>query len=100
MKESKLTDGFTESRKDADALYFTSLTVALIRGFGPVPQTLQLYPNGEWVQWTVILGNNGLGKSTLLQMLATVSVGKNRHGKWMLYFDEPDFYDTSRITAR
>jgi len=100
MKGSNLNAGGIASRAGADALYFTSLTVALIRGFGPVPQTLWLSPNNKWVQWTLILGNNGLGKSTLLQILATVSVGKNRYQEWMLSYDEPDFYDTNRITAK
>jgi energy-coupling factor transporter ATP-binding protein EcfA2 len=50
--------------------YFLSLTVENVRCFGPA-QTLNLSDgHGHHSQWTVILGENGLGKTTLLTCLA------------------------------
>lgn len=49
--------------------YFLSLKIENVRCFGP-EQTLDL-SNGEGrpAQWTIILGDNGVGKTTLLQSL-------------------------------
>jgi len=59
---------------DAAALppaYFLSLSLENVRCFGP-EQTLDLSDgDGDWAQWTVILGDNGTGKTTLLQSIAT-----------------------------
>ncbi len=58
-------------RPPTDHAYFLSLEVANIRCFGAETQKLDLSkPDGTWAPWTIILGNNGTGKSTLLQMLA------------------------------
>src|SRR5437868_4018607 len=47
--------------------YFLSLTVENVRCFGP-EQTLDLSDGqGRPAQWTIILGDNGVGKTTLLQ---------------------------------
>jgi hypothetical protein len=52
-------------------VYFLSLTLENVRCFGP-SQTLQLSDGqGRPARWTVILGNNGMGKTTLLQALTT-----------------------------
>lgn len=54
--------------------YFLSLTVANFRCFGKEPQTLDLSDgNGKPAQWTVLLGENGVGKTTLLQLLVAAS---------------------------
>jgi hypothetical protein len=51
------------------ALYFLSLSLSNVRCFGP-EQTLDLSDgNGRPARWTVILGVNGTGKTTLLQSL-------------------------------
>jgi predicted ATP-binding protein involved in virulence len=50
--------------------YFLSLTVENIRCFGE-KQTLDLSDGkGNPAQWTILLGNNGMGKTTLLQCLS------------------------------
>ncbi len=50
--------------------YFTSLRVENLRCFGE-NQTLDMtYNRGAPAQWTLILGENGVGKTTLLQCLA------------------------------
>jgi recombinational DNA repair ATPase RecF len=62
-------------------VYFLSLTLENVRCFGP-KQTLRL-SNEEGVpaRWTVILGNNGLGKTTLLQSLTTFEPALLEHGQ-------------------
>jgi energy-coupling factor transporter ATP-binding protein EcfA2 len=53
-------------------VYFLSLTLENVRCFGP-EQTLKLSDEkGRPARWTVILGNNGMGKTTLLQALTTL----------------------------
>ena len=72
----------------ANAVYFTSLTVENIRCFGP-PQRLDLADEkGHPAQWTVLLGDNGVGKTTLLQCLAELEptdLMRGRHDKpWIV----------------
>ncbi|MFY0562315.1 AAA family ATPase [Archangium lansingense] len=78
--------GRAGSRKQTPArplpVYFLSLTLENVRCFGP-KQTLRLSDEkGRPERWTVILGNNGMGKTTLLQALATL---------------EPELYRTEEI---
>lgn len=54
--------------------YFLSLTVSGFRCFGPT-QTLDLSDGrGNPAQWTIILGANGTGKSSLLQAIAGLEI--------------------------
>ena len=51
-------------------IYFTSLELENVRCFGE-RQTLDLTDDeGKLAQWTLLLGDNGVGKTTLLQCLA------------------------------
>ena len=53
------------------ATYFGSISLENVRCFGP-KQSLDLCEeNGKPFRWTVILGENGTGKTTLLQALAS-----------------------------
>jgi predicted ATP-binding protein involved in virulence len=53
----------------SEPAYLSELTIGNIRCFGQ-PQTVKLGIDGSPIYWTVILGNNGTGKTTLLQALA------------------------------
>lgn len=68
----------TRRRKATDAsapAYFLSLTVENVRCFGSPAQTLDLSDgNGRPKQWTIILGDNGVGKTTLLRSLVMLVV--------------------------
>jgi len=58
--------------KDPSACYVLSLSIENVRCFGP-KQTLDLSDkNGRHAPWTIILGENGTGKTTLLQSLICV----------------------------
>ena len=64
----------------ANAIYFLSLTVENIRCFGP-PQRLDLADEkGHPAQWTVLLGDNGVGKTTLLQCFVALELTVPRFG--------------------
>jgi hypothetical protein len=66
--------------------YFLSLTVENIRCFGP-PQTLDLSDGqGGHAPWTIILGENGLGKTTLLTCLACIGDTGQRSADWDWFY--------------
>jgi predicted ATP-binding protein involved in virulence len=55
-------------------VYFSSLEISNVKCFGEEPQTLILKNNdGTISPWTLILGDNGIGKTTLLKCLAWMS---------------------------
>ena len=52
-------------------IYYSSLELENVRCFGDERQTLELTDEkGRPAQWTLLLGDNGVGKTTLLQCLA------------------------------
>lgn len=55
-----------EAHRRFGAVYFTSLSVVEVRCFGP-EQRLSLADGDRPAKWTVILGENGVGKTTILQ---------------------------------
>ncbi|MDP8237665.1 MAG: AAA family ATPase [Candidatus Hatepunaea meridiana] len=68
--------------------YFMSLTLENIRCFGE-KQTLDLLDGkGRPAQWTVILGDNGVGKTTLLQCLVAneaILLGEELIPKFLMF---------------
>ncbi len=53
--------------------YFLSLTVENVRCFGPAQRLDLSDRHGGHAPWTIILGENGLGKTTLLTCLAFIA---------------------------
>lgn len=66
--------------------YFLSLTLSNVRCFA-APQTLQLtQPDGRPARFTFLLGENGTGKTTLLQMLACLRPERLLGFDWVRLF--------------
>jgi len=66
-------DGEAPAGRPPIPAYFLSLTVENVRCFGP-KQTLDLSDGeGRPARWTVLLGDNGVGKTTLLQGLLALA---------------------------
>lgn len=66
-----------EKHEPTRPMYFLSLSVKNVRCFGP-KQTLDLSDGkGRPARWTVILGNNGVGKTTLLQCFTALEPIQN-----------------------
>ncbi|HXU30002.1 MAG TPA: AAA family ATPase [Thermoanaerobaculia bacterium] len=106
-----------ETGEPAPAAYVSELTVRNVRCFGSTEQTLRLTDaDGRPASWTVILGENGVGKTTLLQCL--VALEPRRHfysanrgderpqvelpingGEWNIYRD-PDAPFQTEIRGR
>lgn len=81
-KNSSKIESRVESRENNQTprpVYFLSVTVENIRCFGP-RQTLDL-SNGQGrpSQWTIILGNNGVGKTTLLQSVVALTPARRAY---------------------
>jgi predicted ATPase len=65
--------GRNGSDGQGNAVYFLSLTLSGVRCFGAEPQKLDLSRGGDRpARWTIILGENGTGKTTALQVLAGI----------------------------
>lgn len=63
-----------QSEKALQNPYLKSISLQNIKCFGP-KQTLKLAHRGKPYMWTMILGDNGTGKSTILKMIAA-TLGK------------------------
>ena len=55
-----------------EQVYFKSMTLSNVRSFGETQPLYLTDPEGRPAQWTLILGENGVGKTTLLQCLASM----------------------------
>jgi ABC-type molybdenum transport system ATPase subunit/photorepair protein PhrA len=54
----------------ATGSYFLSLELENVRRFSPKPMLDLSDGNGRPARWTILLGENGTGKTTILQVLA------------------------------
>ena len=77
----------------ARSVYFNSIEIGNIRVFGE-PQTLNLTLDGKQpARWTLVIGENGVGKTTLLQCLAWMRL-------WPVEFDPGLFNEENKILER
>src|SRR6266851_2734684 len=95
-------------KPNESAYYFNSLTVENVRAFGP-EQYLDLSDKaGNPASWTLLLGENGVGKTTLLQCLArmypfpafkkdTSSEKKTKEGKSSKDQGEPKYVEAELL---
>ena len=60
--------------------YLLSLEMENVRSFGPRQRLSLMTSDGRPARWTVILGNNGLGKTTVLEALALLLPEKRDMG--------------------
>lgn len=59
----------------SEPVYFLHLDLKNVRCFGEHAMLDLSDGNGNWKKWTVILGDNGTGKSTILQCLGGMDAG-------------------------
>jgi predicted ATP-binding protein involved in virulence len=67
--------------------YFLSLSLENVRSFGEKQTIPFARADGRPAQWTIILGDNGVGKTTVLKALAGL-----RPDSFIAYGDESDLY--------
>jgi energy-coupling factor transporter ATP-binding protein EcfA2 len=79
--------------------YFCSLEVENVRCFAD-KQQLDLMHDGRPAKWTVLLGDNGVGKTTLLQCLYAMAPFKRRFDKNELYLGPHGFGENDLPSAR
>lgn len=72
--------------EEKDAVYFTSLEIENVKCFGSKQPLKLTDSDGNLSRWTLILGDNGFGKTTLLKCLA-----------WMIPVRAPDENAQKRI---
>src|SRR2546423_10162722 len=97
--EAKLSKKRDE--KNYVPLYFLSLKIENVRCFGP-EQTLDLSSGkGCPARWTIILGDNGTGKTTLLQSLAALAPieDENDFGQGTIHYLAPRMFIDFRLES-
>ena len=62
-------------------VYFTNLIVENVRSFAQRQELNLVNPDGRPAGWTLIVGENGVGKTTLLQCLARMRPVFNEKSK-------------------
>jgi predicted ATP-binding protein involved in virulence len=81
-------------KKKATPFYFLSLTVENVSCFGE-KQILDLSNGkGRPAQWTIILGDNGVGKTTLLQSIAAIAPIKELNNTFAPALYDDDYLGT------
>jgi predicted ATP-binding protein involved in virulence len=85
-KKQKNANGRSKSNgpphASREGVYFLSITLENVRCFSE-KQTLDLSDgNGKPAQWTILLGNNGTGKTTVLQAVASVAAMTTEYRIW------------------
>lgn len=80
-------------RKPPSAVYFTSLEVENIRCFGDRQPFDLTADDGRPARWTLIIGDNGVGKTTLLQCLAWMRLVPANYDPALLA-EENDFLES------
>src|SRR3954465_12790990 len=68
----------------SEPVYILKLGLQNVRCFGEHAELDLSDGNGDWRRWTVILGDNGLGKTTLLQALSVLE-SESLKGKELTY---------------
>ncbi|WP_156176235.1 AAA family ATPase [Hymenobacter terrenus] len=63
----------TDKTTSPPPAYFLSLSLENVRSFGEKQTISFARPDGRPAQWTIILGDNGVGKTTVLKALAALS---------------------------
>lgn len=77
--------------------YFCSLEVENVRCFAD-KQRLELMHEGRPAKWTVLLGDNGVGKTTLLQCLYAMAPFVEEVKPWVMVGTHPRFSGAWRFT--
>ena len=73
-----------------EPVYFTSLEVENVRCFGDRQNLNLMRDDRRPARWTLILGDNGVGKTTLLECLAWMRLEPGRYDP-VLFNEENDF---------
>lgn len=61
-------------------IYFTSLNLHNVRSFGESQELSLIDKDGRLARWTLVIGENGVGKTTLLQCLTRMQPVFNKLG--------------------
>jgi len=69
------------------------MTIRNVRCFGPEQSIALVAPDGLPARWTVVLGENGVGKTTLLQMLALLSVEDSGEVEYRLDYEMFEMFE-------
>ena len=62
----------TDKNNAPDAMHFRSLRLENVRAFGSAQDLEFIDESGSISRWNLILGENGVGKTTLMQALAVM----------------------------
>ena len=81
------------------SVYFTSLEIENVRCFGDRQDLNLMGDDRRPVRWTLILGDNGVGKTTLLQCLAWMRLEPGRFDP-SLFNENNDFLTRLRPTNK